>query len=234
MTDNTQRDRKLIKAYIIITVALLVLIKTVQIMNAGTVSRHVCMFTTIAVNTAVTAYFYLLYGRKIEDRHSNLIAYGLFATFIADLFATLLATGTKSASYICGIACFCLVEIIYAVYLRAGKQTVILRVVTIAAGLIILGAAGMLKAGMALGLINLILVLVNVIDAWLGKRIDAPMLFRIGITLFCACDLSIAVRTVSSGDIRQTAAFVVWIFYVPAQLLITLAYAECCRKKSLI
>ncbi|MBR2706833.1 MAG: hypothetical protein IKE74_06260 [Mogibacterium sp.] len=230
MTGNTQRENNLIRAYIIISATLLVLIKTVQIMHAGRVI-NVCMFTAIAVNTAVTAYFYLRCGRTIEDRNSNLIAYGLFATFVADLFATLFARGFNSTPYIIGISCFCVVEIIYAAYLRAGRATVILRVAVIAAVLIILRAAGMFKTGIALGLINIILVMANVLDAWVIRRFDAPMLFRIGIALFCACDLSIAIRTVTSGGIHQAAAFVVWIFYVPAQLLITLAYVSCCSNK---
>ena len=81
MTDNTQRENNLIKSYIIIEAALLVLIKTVQIMHAGRII-NVCMFTAIAVNTVVTAYYYLRCSRKLEDRHDNPIAYGLFATFL--------------------------------------------------------------------------------------------------------------------------------------------------------
>ena len=228
MTDNTQRENNLLRWYMIIEAALLVLIKTVQSMHAGRVI-NVCMFAAIAVNTAVTAYYYLRCSRKLEDRRANLIAYGLFATFFADLFATLLASGFNSVSYIFGVACFCVVEIIYAVYLRAGRGSVILRIAIAAAGLIILRAAGMFKAGLALGLINMVLILANVIDAWAGRQSDIPMLFRLGITLFFACDLSIAIRTLTSGGVHQAAAFVVWIFYVPAQLLITLAYVDCCR-----
>ena len=230
MTVNNNREKLLIRAYIIIGIAFLILIKTVQIMHAGRTINW-CMYAAIAVNTAMALYYYLRFGRNLRDRHVNLIAFGLFATFVADFFATLIGRRMSMTAYLCGAACFCIVELIYAAYLRGGRGAVIMRAVMVAAGLIVLGAMGALKPDRILGVTNEMLILANVIDAWTARRFTPPMLFRIGITLFFACDTSIIIRSLASGSIRTAAAFSVWVFYIPAQLLITLAYMFSCRKE---
>ena len=228
MTESNNREKLLIRAYIIIGIAFLILIKYLQIIHAGrTINR--CMYAAIAVNTALALYYYLRFGRKLKDKHVNLIAFGLFATFAADFFATLIGRRMSMTAYLCGAACFCIVELIYAAYLRGGRSAVIMRAVLVAAGLIVLGVMGALKPDKILGVTNEMLILANVIDAWAARRINPHIFFKIGITLFFACDTSIVIRSLTSGAIHDTAAFVVWIFYVPAQLLITLAYVYGCR-----
>lgn len=230
MDGNSSREKQLIRVYIIIGIAFLILIKILQIRHAGRTINW-CMYSAIAVNTALALYYYLRFGRKLKDKHVNLIAYGLFATFAADFLATLIGRRMSMTAYLCGAACFCVVELIYAAYLRGGRTAVIMRAVMVAAGLIVLSFMGALKPDKVLGVTNEMLILANVIDAWAARGIRPHILFKIGITLFLACDTSIVIRSLTSGIIHDTAKFVVWIFYVPAQMLITLAYVYGCRKE---
>ena len=229
MKRNGPGEKNLIRAYVIISIALLVLIKTLQIMHKGRLINW-SMYAAITVNTALALYYYLRYGRKLEDKHVNLIAFGLFATFAADFFATMIGRRMSMTAYLCGAACFCIVELIYAAYLRGGRTSVIMRAVLVAAGLTVLSVMGALKPDKVLGITNEMLILANVIDAWAARRMNPHIFFKIGITLFLACDTSIVIRSLASGIIHDTAAFVVWIFYVPAQMLITLAYVNGCRE----
>ena len=52
--------------------------------------------------------------------------------------------------------------------------------------------------------------------------------YLFGVTLFLACDTSIVIRALTSGAVKSAAWFMVWVFYVPAQVLLTLAYAKAC------
>ena len=130
------------------------------------------------------------------------------------------------------MSAFCTVEILYAVYLKAGTGSVIVRAALFVAGLIGLKKAGMLNAESALGILNVTLVMVNAIDAWAAKRRDAALLFKIGITLFFLCDATVMLKVVTHGGVRTALSFMTWLFYVPAQVLLTLSYAEACSEKT--
>ena len=78
------------------------------------------MYLAICFNTLVTAYFYISYGEEKKSRH-NLLALGLFTTFVADFFLTLLN------SRLPGFFAFCLVEAVYAVYFRPSRRNILLR-----------------------------------------------------------------------------------------------------------
>lgn len=227
---NTERDKKLIKVYIAVEIILLAVIKTLQIMGAGLIQNGF-NYAAIVCNTIVAAYYYKTYGGSLKDGHQNLIAYGLFTTLIADFFVTLISRGVSFEAYLCGIVAFIIVEIIYAVYLRADQWAVMMRIVLFAAGIIAIHRMGAGTPEKYLGVLNEVLILSNVIDVWTARKIHPPVLFRLGITLFFACDTSIMLRTLTSGGIQEAASFMVWIFYVPAQVLITLAYVRSCSIK---
>lgn len=226
----SKAEENWIKVYIVIEAVLLIAIKSLQSVHAGRTINYV-MYAAIVMNSVVAAYYYFRYGRSLKDKHPNLIALALLMTLAADFFATLIGRWASYTAYTFGIALFCVTEIIYAVYLRAGKGTVILRAVLAAAGIVLVRKMGMTKPDTILGLVNEVLVLVNVVDAWAAKRIDPPMLFKVGITLFFCCDTSIVIRALASGAVKNAAWFMVWVFYVPAQVLITLAYVKYCTRR---
>ena len=202
-----------------IELVILIAIKICDATQPYTV-RGIVMYAAIAVNTVVAIYYYCRHGRR---QRADLIAYALFVTAAADVFLTLIGT---DALLLPGFALFCVVEIIYAVYLKSGWPSVIARAALYAVLLLAVGHMGMLTLPYAVGLFNIVLILVNVIQAWRSKKHCAPMHFRIGITLFLCCDMSILVRTLATGTLHDIIAWLVWIFYVPAQVLIVLAYVK--------
>lgn len=226
---NTETEKTLIKAYIAAEAVILVVIQTAVLMRSAHLSAY--MYSAIVVNTAVTAYFYAVYGRTVRCRRVNLIAYALFMTLAADWFLTFTTADYGGMTYVYGLLAFCMVEILYAAYLRPDPVSVFARVLSWTAGAFALYRAGMLTAEPALGLLNMILITMNVTDAWTSGRRDISMLFRKGITLFLCCDLTVMLRVLTSGTVSETVDFMTWIFYVPAQLLLTLSYAEACTNK---
>lgn len=227
---NTDAEKTLIKIYIAIEALLLIAIQTNMIMHW--VRLGVLGYPAIVVNTAVAAYFYARCGRTLRDRHDNLIAYALFVTLIADWFLTYVDADYGGLTYEYGLTAFCTVEILYAAYLRAGPVSILARAVLFAPGLFALHKAGLLNAESALGLLNMVLITVNVIDAWAAKRQNISLLFKLGITLFLCCDASVMIRVLTSGWVSDAVSFMTWIFYVPAQLLLTLSYVEACTDRN--
>ena len=227
---NTETEKNLIKAYIAIEAVLLIAIQTNRIMHFSRLG--VLGYPAIVINTAVAAYFFAKYGRTIRDRSANLIACALFVTLIADWFLTFRGARHGEMIYIYGVTAFCLVEILYAVYLKAGTGSVIARAALFAAALLGLKKAGMLNAESALGMLNVTLLLMNAIDAWAAKRRDASLLFRLGITLFLLCDLTVMLKVLTHGGARTALSFMTWLFYVPAQVLLVLSYAEACSGRT--
>ncbi len=224
---NTNAEKNLIRVYIAVEAAILVAIKITQAMHVGRIING-CMYSAIVVNTLVCAYFFAKYSRTISNKRGNLIACALFVTLIADWFLTFVGKRYSAEAYVYGLIAFCTVEVIYALYIRPTVSTVIGRVLLFAAG-----AFGLIKAGLAgseavLGLLNMVLILFNVIDAWTVRRHDLGLLFRLGLLLFLLCDTSIMIRTLTSGAVKEAAHFMTWIFYVPAQVMLVLSYVEAC------
>lgn len=223
---KTDSEKKLIKVYIAVEAVILIMIQASKLMQLAHLGW--IMYPAIVLNTAVAAYFYARYGRTLRDRHANLIAYALFMTLVADWFLTFTVAKYGGMTYIYGLIAFCTVEILYAAYLRAGLVSILVRALLFLLGLFGLYKAGMLGVDAALGILNMILVMVNVIDAWTARRRDTTLLFRLGITLFLCCDVTVMLMVLTSGSLRETISFMTWIFYVPAQVLLTLSYIEAC------
>ena len=225
---NSNTEKKLIKAYIAVEAVMLIVIQTAVLMKSARLSAY--MYCAIVVNTAVTAYFYARYGRKLRDRRGNLIAFALFMTLVADWFLTFTDAEYGGMTYTYGLTAFCTVEILYAAYLRIGPAPIIARILLFAIGLFGLHRAGMLTSEPALGLLNMVLITMNVIDAWAARKKDASLLFKVGITLFLCCDVTVMLRMLTSGTVSDAVSFMTWIFYVPAQVLLTLSYVKACSE----
>ncbi len=228
---NTDAEKTLIKAYIVVEAVILIVIQAAVLMRSE--HQTLYMYSAIVVNTAMTAYFYARYGRSLRDRHDNLIAYALFMTLVADWFLTFADAEYEGMTYTYGLIAFCTVEILYAAYLRVGPASIIVRALLYAMGLFGLSRGGLLTAEPALGLLNMVLIMMNVIDAWAAKRKETALIFKIGITLFFCCDVTVMLSVLTSGSASEAIRFMTWIFYVPAQVLLTLSYVEACTGKDL-
>ena len=120
-------ENLLICLYIIVEAVLLIIIKKTEHQgHTGIDIDNVFMFLAIVVNTLVVLYYYLKYGIKREEPHENLIILALVLNLFADLFLSLLDT---NETMLAGFILFCLVEVVYAVYLKSSKNLIIARVV---------------------------------------------------------------------------------------------------------
>ena len=212
-------ERYMLSFYLFVELAILILIQLPGRIISGSTDT-VLMYSAIVCNTTVMLFFLLRFGRKKPDDHFRLIALALFITTVADLFLTYL--GTDFA--IPGVLCFCLVETVYAFWLKSPVSSVILRAVLFA--LLSFGAF-LTQNGSVLNLLavlNISVLAVNVFDAWRAKRFDPGPLFKIGVTLFFCCDLCVGLSSLFNGPVGRITGSLIWVFYIPSQVLITLTY----------
>ena len=211
--------------YIVIEALLLCLIEICKIAGWDYTAELIIMYAAILLCTILAAYHFYRLGPERKSDGKKLIGYALFTTCAADLFMSLLEI------FIPGVIFFCLVQIIYALYLRPTAKSLTVRAVLLAVSLTALYITGKLDLTNALGVLDLTLILVNVIIAWTPSRAGTPLLFRIGMILFLCGDFAIAFRDLTQGDISFIIDLSVWAFYIPSQVLIMLAYLGCDDKK---
>ena len=247
MPENTRREKIWITAYIAVELLLLIAAKICESAGTGH-TESIVKFSAIVCNTIVAAYYYIKYGRRkshpgtsrkslqsndakscdfsteslnITSAANNLIAYGLFCTVVGDFFLTLIST---EKYYLPGIVMFCAAELLYMIYLRPSRITVVSTCILLAATMISLIKLRLLTVVTFFGALDIVLILINTISAWASRSARAPHLFRIGITLFLCCDVSLMLRAISSGSLYQLTDWLFWTCYAPSQVLITLAY----------
>lgn len=214
----------LIGVYVIVEAILLVIIKkTEQQGHIGIDIDNIFMFLAILVNTIVVLFYYFKYGIKRKEKHENLVILALVLNLFADLFLSLLDT---DETMLPGFAFFCTLEAVYAWYLKSSRSSIITRVVLFSVGCVLSYYAGLLSLVNAFGILNLSIVLINVVDAWKSKNMNPGLMFKLGITLFCAGDYCILLRTVTEGFTHDIFAFLVWVTYIPTQMLIVLNYIK--------
>lgn len=212
-------ERCMVTIYILIELCILVVINLPVCVFDGDVNI-VLMFLSIVLNALVALCFLLIYGRNAPKNRADLIILALYITVIGDLFLTYLG----EPFYIPGVFCFCIVETVYAVYLKSHTSSIVLRAVLFSllfAAAIPTGNVSMLNI---LSVMNIAILSGNVFDAWRMKAFDPGVLFKLGMTLFFCCDLSLGLSTLLSGDIAKIMGFLIWMFYIPSQVCLTLSY----------
>ena len=215
-----RKDRRIIIIYIIWEMCNLIAIQTSYRIFPYVVQCRI-MYMAVLVNTAVTLYFFLKYGAKSRSLH-NMLALGLTFTAAADYYLTFRSVVLP------GYFLFCLVEAIYALYFKPDAGNILMRTFLYGILLAIMYHLGRHALTDALGMLNLILLLVNVFCAWAHQRKDpgtGNLCLALGFSLFAGCDYSLLIRELTSGMANSLSNFMVWIFYVPAQVLLVLAYA---------
>lgn len=186
------------------------------------------MYLAICVNTVMTFYLYISGGRKKKGLH-NLLALGLFITGAADYFLTL------HQSVLPGYILFCLAEAVYACYFRPSPAGIFIRFLLYVLTIAIIHSAGLLNIINAFGLLNMNLITVNMLCAWIDHRSQkttSSLLLAAGFTLFAGCDYSLLVRALSAGTAGMAADRLTWVFYIPSQAALVAAYAVLTRSES--
>lgn len=220
---KTERKRKIREAfialYVLIELGLLLAIKWIERSQYGDLAVSL-MFLSIVVNALAASCCYCVLGVKRAREHEHLILVALMLTLTADLFLTFL--GGKFM--IPGVICFCVTETIYAFYLKSTRISVIFRVVLFA--VLFVGAVLMKNVSVlnVFAILNISILFMNVVDAWILNKDRPQRLFRFGILLFFCCDMSVGLSTLLEGAAARFFSFMIWVFYIPSQMFLTLCY----------
>lgn len=129
-----------------------------------------------------------------------------------------------NSDYALGVALFCVVQAIYfyLLYRENGKTLLPVRIVLLAAALILLWKLNMFTGLNVLVAFYFTSFVCNVIQS-LGTD---KHLFSIGLALFLCCDICVGIFNLSSlagTEIYSFATVGMWLFYLPAQVLIVLS-----------
>ena len=204
-------------------------------------SNHV-KYTGIAVNTL--ALLVILGCKKktagaIYEKRNTWIVLALLLTLGADTFLILLDT-----NYFLGVCLFCLVETCYALYLLSRSihkgRDICFRLAILAAAILIPARMDILDALTAAAIYSMVMLTWNVIFSmgnWGRERGRANCQLAWGLLLFWLCDACVGLRNITDyipkipAIIPQAAGTLIWIFYLPAQVLILLSLANRIYKK---
>ena len=115
--NKTKFETMLMPVYLFVELCLLVIIKMTERQgHEGVDIDNVFMFIVILCNTAVILYYYFRYGKNRKNRHENLLVNGAVINLFSDFFLSLIDTAPAA---IPGVALFCILESLYALYLKS-------------------------------------------------------------------------------------------------------------------
>lgn len=153
----------------------------------------------------------------------KLVTAALAFTLGADTFLLLL-----NRWYLLGVALFCVVQALYLLRIvreGGGRTRWPVRLGLVLLSLLFLGGTGMLSPLNALSLLYFTTFLCNTLQSWRlpGSRFR---LFSAGLTLFLCCDLCVGIFNLPEWSPKMLYSFArmgMWLFYLPAQVLIALS-----------
>lgn len=167
------------------------------------------------------------YSLYLERRGgSRLVPAALALTALADVFLLLL-----DSHYTLGVVLFCLVQGLYLVRIfrsNGGRSLWGLRIVLFLLALLVLKRLGLLLPLNVLALFYFSNFLCNAL-ASLGCPGQNMRLFSVGLWLFLCCDVCVGLFQSPELASPAVGAFVqigMWLFYLPAQVLIALSGAN--------
>lgn len=160
------------------------------------------------------------------ERGEKLITAAMVFTLAADSFLLFL-----NSRYALGIVLFCVVQAIYFYLLyRETKKTLwALRIVTLALALVLLWCFDMLSQLNALAAFYFTGFTCSVVQSF-GLESKQGKLFGLGLVLFLCCDICVGVFNLpqlADTRIYNFAGIGMWLFYLPAQVLIVLSGRRC-------
>lgn len=138
-------------------------------------------------------------------------------TLIADMFLLVL-----DKYYEIGVLSFIVVQMIYTLFIKNindkyFKQFILVRIVVLILGISILYISKNLSLLNILVIIYFSNLLINTFESYNTKNNT----LSIGLTLFVCCDICVGLHNILP---QQTiASFLMWVFYLPSQVLIVLA-----------
>ena len=217
---------------------LLVVLKLVQAFCPIHVAEIFPMFSAILLNALFMLYLVIRVKKSGKATLIIGIPLAVFTTLLADCFLVLLHGLSKAAlihfitpllSNMIGFSIFGVVQVIYACYLGLTKRRLIIRVGFYLYFILSIAAAGLLTLDRFIACLSMSQLILNLVYVWIEhhrKRATASLLLAIGITLFFGCDFFIMMRMLlpPQGLLYGAICFMVWVFYIPSQVLLTSSY----------
>ena len=155
------------------------------------------------------------------------IPFSLFFTLVSDYF---LLINTDKNLYIFGVVIFIIVQLSYFIYIETLKKnktsfliSLIFRIVLSSMLIIILSILqfDLLSIVSACYFVELLMNFITSLS--LIKINKFFLIFSIGLLLFIGCDISVGLTNLDlfEGHIKNLASNLMWIFYLPSQVLIS-------------
>ena len=240
MTSKRQNiiSSRLFFGFCVTELLILAVLKALQAIYPGSAIEVLPMFTAILLNASFMLFLVTRVKKAGKDTAIGGIPLAVFTTLLADCFLVLLHGLSKGGiihfitplrANMIGFFIFGMVQIIYAYYLGITKRRLVIRIAFYLALIIGIAIAGILTVDRFIACISMSQLVLNLIYVWIEhrkKRTAASLILAIGITLFFGCDLFIMLRMLlpPQGPIYDFIRFMVWIFYIPSQTLLTASY----------
>lgn len=239
----TEKHRKIVSTklfvgFCAVELMILVLLKLAPAFCPFPLAEPTFMFSAILLNALFM--LFLVSGVKGSGKKTAVpgIPLAVFTTLLADCFLVALhsLSNFEFVSFISpltanmiGYFIFGMVQVEYACYLGLTKRRVIIRVGFYLAFIVAIAAAGLLTLDRFIACLSMSQLILNTAYAWIEhgkKRSLASLLMAVGITLFLGCDLCIMIRILApaEGFIYSAICFMVWVFYIPSQVVLTSSY----------
>ena len=229
---------KLFAGFCIVEFLVLVSLKTLSVIKPNTIAEIIIMFSAIFINAAFMLFSVRQVKKAGKDVQITGIPLSVFCTLLADCFLVL-CHGLSSRDLIhfispihsnmVGFFIFGIVQVIYACYLGLTKRRLIVRIAFYAVLIVVSFALGIMTLDRFIACLSMSQLILNVIYGWIDhgkKHTRASLLLAVGISLFFACDSFIMMRMLlpAVGFVYSVICFMVWVFYIPSQVLLTSAY----------
>lgn len=164
---------------------------------------------------------------KNSAKSQYFIPFSLFFTLVSDYF---LLINTDKNLYIFGVVIFIIVQLSYFIYIETLKKnktsfliSLIFRIVLSSMLIIILSILqfDLLSIVSACYFVELLMNFITSLS--LIKINKFFLIFSIGLLLFIGCDISVGLTNLDlfEGHIKNLVSNLMWIFYLPSQVLIS-------------
>ncbi len=239
--------------YAIAELAILVVLKKQDFTGGSVLLATALMYGAIVLNTAVLLILLLRHfaretkrERSLEEdqglfgvmsRRSVFVSLGLLFTLAADTVLVLL-----DRWYLAGVILFCIVQTCYALSFGSGFRDWLLRIgnfLLVAAVLLVFRMGTPLNIASAYSITQLTLNALAAVILIFQARAEGEtaedhpglLLFALGLILFWCCDVSVGIYNLTAGvpgfgTLCETSGFLMWVFYLPSQVL--LVFSEMC------
>ena len=164
---------------------------------------------------------------KNSAKSQYFIPFSLFFTLVSDYF---LLINTDKNLYIFGVVIFIIVQLSYFIYIETLKKnktsfliSLIFRIILSSILIIVLSIIrfDLLSIVSACYFVELLMNFITSLS--LIKINKYFLIFSIGLLLFIGCDISVGLTNLDlfEGHIKNLVSNLMWIFYLPSQVLIS-------------